>query len=443
MALCNDCKQKVRARAIKRDGKVLLEKFCPEHRFTYDLLSSSVEWFEDSFNYIKPRQTPKKLTVGEYKGCPESCGFCPEHQQHVCLPVIEISSACDLDCPICLKNFKEEYTHTIDEFEFILDKLIESEDNIDVINLSGGEPTLHPRIIDFIELCNNKNIAQTTVSTNGLRLLRDKAFREAFKNTGAIAALQFDGFSRDAYIKLRGEDLLDGKLELIRTLEAEGINYSLVATIAKGINDGEIERIADYLFESKALSLMIQPLAFTGSAESFDIKHRFTVADAVNNLESSKYVSKGDFKPLPCSHYSCFALSYYISGGDGKYYSLLDFLGKDNFLDVISNKTLPGLDYEGFSIMKDRLYELWSASDSSDLNDRVMKRIQSILRELSSCGYNRKSSLNMGMENMKAIFVHHFMDAYNFEFGRVIKCCNPYPQKDGRFIPICSQNVLL
>lgn len=440
-ALCNICKHKVSAKAIKQGDKVFLEKFCAKHKFTYDLLSSDAKWFENSFNYIKPKQNQKKISTQEFKGCPDSCGFCPEHQQHVCLPVIEITSVCDLSCPICLKNSQDDYYYNIDEFSAIIDNLIESEDNLDVVNLSGGEPTIHPQIIDFINICNKKNIAQTTVSTNGLRLLNDAEFRNNFKESGAIAAIQFDGFSRDAYIKLRSEDLLDKKLELIKILSAENIPFSLVATIAKDVNESEIQKLADFLFESSALSLMIQPLCFTGSAENFDLSHRITIADAVRELENSKYASIGDFNPLPCSHYSCFALSYYINGDDGNYYSLKEFLGKDSFLEAISNKTLPGLDYEGFSLIKDRLYQLWSAADSSDLNDRVAKRIKQILNELNSCGYNRKSSLKLGMQNMKAIFVHHFMDAYNFEFGRVIKCCNPYPQKDGRFIPICAQNV--
>lgn len=440
-AICNICKNRSSAKAIKSGDKVFLEKFCPDHGFNYDLLSSDVLWFENSLQYIKPKESPKKYSVSDYKGCPDSCGFCPEHQQHVCLPVIEITSVCDLVCPVCLKKDQDNYFYTYSEFEKIIDNLIASEENLDVINLSGGEPTLHPNIIEFINLCNKKNIAQTTVSTNGLKLLKDIEFRQKFKDSGAIAAIQFDGFSRETYLKMRGEDLLDQKIELINILTNENIPFSLVATIAKNLNDNEIQKLSDFLFESSALSLMIQPLCFTGSAANFDISHRYTISDVVHELEKSKYIKKGDFNPLPCSHYSCFALSYYINGEDGNYYSLIDFLGKENFLDTISNKTLPGLDYDGFSLIKDRLYQLWSAADSSDLNDRVITRIQKILRELNTCGYNRKSSLKLGMSNMKAIFIHHFMDAYNFEFGRVIKCCNPYPQKDGRFIPICVQNV--
>lgn len=443
-ALCNSCRLRATARAIARDGVVMLEKFCPEHGLTYDLLSSDVAWFEESLSYVKPRQEPKKLSVNEYKGCPESCGFCPEHQQHVCLPVIEITSSCDLACPICLKGFTEDFDLTSREFEFILDNLIMSEENIDVVNISGGEPTLHPDFPGFLRLCSEKKVNQVTVSTNGLSLLKDKALRDLFKELGIIAAIQFDGFTAETYIELRGSDLNGQKLELINILETEGINYSLVATIAKGVNEHEIPALVDFLFAGKALSLMFQPLCLTGAAsENFDLSRRITIPDVINRLSQSPYVKKDDFKPLPCSHYSCFALSYYLDAGDGKFYSLVDFLGKDKFLDVISNKTLPGLDYEGLEVMKERMFELWSAADSNNLSENVLNRIRRTLRELSSCGFERRKSLELGMQNMKAIFIHHFMDAYNFEFGRVIKCCNPYPQKDGKMIPICAMNALI
>jgi len=145
---------------------------------------------------------------------------------------------------------------------------------------------------------------------------------------------------------------------------------------------------------------------------------------------------------LPCSHYSCFALAYFLKVENDQYFSLKEFLGKENYLEVIANKTLPGLDKDGYSLMKQRLYEFWSASDSSDLNDKVIERIRKIILEMNSCGFTQKNALTMGKENMKAIFIHHFMDVYNFDFSRLVKCCNPYPRIDNRLVPICAQNVI-
>jgi uncharacterized radical SAM superfamily Fe-S cluster-containing enzyme len=313
---------------------------------------------------------------------------------------------------------------------------------VDVVNISGGEPTTHPDLKDFIRYAIDKGITQVTVSTNGLKLLEDGNLRTFFRETGTIAALQFDGFEKSTYLKLRGKDLSLMKLNLIETMEKEGINYSLVTTIANGINEKEISKIADFFFESRALSIMFQPLAFSGSALEINQEaHRITIPDVIKELGKSKYIKKEDFNPLPCSHYSCFALSYYLNSGEGTFYSLKDFLGIDDYLNTIANKTLPGLDADGMRLMKDKVYEIWSAADSSNINENILKRIKNVICELDSCGYSRKNALNIGMKNMKAVFIHHFMDIHNFDFGRVVKCCNPYTKKDGRLVPICSQNI--
>ncbi len=441
-ALCNECREKVVARIVNIDASVYLEKLCPEHGTHTALLYTDAAWFERSMDYIKPREYPLISNVDEFKGCPDSCGFCPEHQQHTCLPVIEITDACDMDCPICLKDFDNLSQFTLEDFKATLELMEKSEKNTDVVNISGGEPTMHPDFKEMIMAANQKNITQISISTNGLRLLRDPSLREFFKEIGIIAALQFDGFDGNTYKILRGKDYSREKLELIELFEKEELNYSLVATVARNINDFEIEKIADFFFNSSALSLMFQPLAFTGAAKMLDVdKHRIDIAQVVKEIEKSKFVRQGDFNPLPCSHYSCFALSYYIKGDSGDYHSLKEFLGEADYLNAIANKTLPGLDSDGMEMMKNKIYELWSASDSSNFNDEVLKRIKHTIIELNSCACNRKSSLELGMKNMKAIFIHHFMDEYNFDFGRLVKCCNPYPKKDGRLIPICAQNV--
>jgi 7,8-dihydro-6-hydroxymethylpterin dimethyltransferase len=443
LSLCNTCKSKIKARIIEKDSQVFMEKFCPDHGFSETLISSDKEWYEQSLTYVKPGQIPQLYNQEKFSGCPDSCGFCVEHQQHTCLPVIEISYNCDLNCPICLKGECSNFQMTPAQFENILDNLIATEGTVDVVNLSGGEPALHPDLNTFFEIAAQIGISQLSLSTNGMELLKNKTLRDNLKKYGVIAALQFDGFDDATYTTLRGAPIVKEKLKLIETLENENVLYSLVVTIANNINQHEISRITDFFFQSKALTMMFQPLTFTGAASNFDhIKHRITIADIVREIEKSTFVKKGDFNPLPCSHYSCFALAYFLKVENNQYFSLKEFLGKENYLDVIANKTLPGLDKDGYSLMKQRLYEFWSASDSSDLNDKVIERIRKIILEMNACGFTQKKALNMGKENMKAIFIHHFMDVYNFDFSRLVKCCNPYPRIDNRLVPICAQNII-
>ncbi|MCB9497121.1 MAG: radical SAM protein [Fibrobacteria bacterium] len=439
--LCGVCRERVPARTVERDGSIWLEKMCPRHGRTSVLTSTDPAWTAASLSYVKPRQRPRAVQVAEFKGCPDSCGMCPEHRQHTCLPVIEIDQACDLDCPVCLKGGQDLPRMDLDAFRGVLETLLEAEGSLPVVNLSGGEPTLHPLLPDFLRVCREMGVVQTTVSTNGLRLARDARLRQVFRESGALVALQFDGLDPSADVVLRGRPLVEHRTELLSLLESEGIPYSLVATVARGVNDHEIPRLVDLLFSSKALSLMLQPACFTGNAAGWDESRRLTIPDVVRRLEESRHVSPGDFNPLPCSHHSCFALSYYLEAEAGAYRSLKAFLGEREYLELIANRTLPGLDSEGLALLKGRLYELWSAADTSDLDRRVMDRIRDILRRLPSIAGDPRALLDLGKDSMKAVFVHDFMDARTMDLTRLQKCCNPYARADGRLVPMCAQNV--
>jgi hypothetical protein len=441
-ALCPKCRRKVRARIIQVNHRIEMEKFCPEHGYASALISTDVDWYEKSRQYVKPKQKPLDLSIEEYRGCPDSCGMCPEHQQHTCLPVVEITGRCNLNCPICLKNRSVISDMATADFVLILETLLRTEGKIDVLNLSGGEPTMHPDLAGFLECAAAKGVIQTTVSTNGRELFRRKPLRDLFKRFDAIVALQFDGFSRESYQRLRGVDLTDEKLSLIEMLESEGIKYSLVSTVANGVNDGEIAGIVDFFFRSKALSLMLQPATFTGSAAALrPATAPLTIADVVREAGKSSFIHPGDFNPLPCSHYSCFALSYYFAVEPGSYASLKELLGEERYLETIANRTLPGLDREGLGLFKERLYEMWSAADSAGTNEKVLKRIKSLLSLMNDTGFDSRKAMDLGFESMKSVFIHHFMDLDTMDLGRLIRCCNVYPQKDGRLIPMCAQNV--
>jgi len=444
-ALCPVCKSKVQARVIEQESRVYLEKSCLQHGLSKVLIYSDVQWYTNSQRYVKPRQIPLDINVKEFYGCPESCGFCPQHQQHTCLPVVEITSECDLNCPVCLKKFKNSFNMNKEDFSGIIDTLIRCEGRVDVLNISGGEPAVHPGLIHFLNIARDKGITQTTVSTNGLVFLKSPQFRRQFKQTGAIAALQFDGFKPYTYETLRGKNLAEEKQQIIRLFEEEDIRYSLVATLANGINAGEgcseIVDIVDFFFNSKAVSLMFQPIVFTGEALQLDASMRLTVPDVVHAIEQSPHVKKGDFNPLPCSHFSCFALAYYFILGGNRYLSLKEFLGDEPYLELIANKTLPGLDSAGFEAIRNRLYDVWSLADANSLGEQALRRIQEVLREASRCNLTPQKIFSLGAESMKGIFIHDFMDADTLDFGRLIKCCNPYPQTDGRFIPMCAQNI--
>jgi uncharacterized radical SAM superfamily Fe-S cluster-containing enzyme len=347
-----------------------------------------------------------------------------------------------MDCPICLKDKEKIVNLSTSDFTNILDCLYKYEGSLQVINISGGEPTLHPEIGEFLKISNERESLQVSISTNGNQLLVDDELVKNIKDSDSIVSLQFDGFNSETSLFLRGVDVIERKLQIVEFLEKEDIKYSLVSAIVKGVNDKEITDIVDYFFESRALSLMFQPITFTGNAiEILQEDRRITIPDIVEEIEKSRFTSPGDFNPLPCAHFSCFALAYYFYIEGEEYLTLKDFLGITDYLDVISNRTLPGLDYEGFSLLKDKVYDFWSAADASNANERILFRLREILKIMNETAFSEKRAFKIGTESMKSIFIHHMMDIDTLDFGRLVKCCNHYPQADGRLVPMCAYNV--
>src|SRR5262249_19812689 len=147
-SLCGSCKTAVDAKIVIRDDAVYFDKFCPEHGHEQCLVSSSAEWYLDCLTFLAPHRPPKRVMKEVEQGCPFDCGACPQHQQKVYLPVVPITSACNLDCPICYTINKNEHAHMLstEDFQKILQHLAEDHDELDIINFTGGEPTLHPQL---------------------------------------------------------------------------------------------------------------------------------------------------------------------------------------------------------------------------------------------------------------------------------------------------------
>src|ERR687897_714825 len=57
--------------------------------------------YVEQAKFNKPGQAPLRTSTEVDRGCPFDCGLCPEHRQHACLALIEVNTACDLDCPVC------------------------------------------------------------------------------------------------------------------------------------------------------------------------------------------------------------------------------------------------------------------------------------------------------------------------------------------------------
>ena len=445
---CSTCRRIIPTKIVAEDDDVYFHKFCPEHGASRHLVRTDVEDYLRTQRYVKPAWTPEKYAGDSSAPCPTGCGFCDRHEQHLCMPIIEITSRCDLACPVCLVDAGDDWDMTLSEYSHLLDVLIDAEKQVDVLNLSGGEPLIHPQLLDILdEALLRKEIVRVSISTNGLALLEKPELLDQLKQRNVVVSLQFDGFDDKAYKILRGRELLAEKLSILEKLGEWDISTSLTVTAAGGVNDDQFGRILEYFFaQPNVVSMMIQPIAFAGrGAELTGKAGRLSIPDITRLIGSAgaSGVSASDFAPLPCSHPLCFALAYYLVCDDGSTVSLNQLLGASWVMDTLANRAVFGLDEGEHDRVKDMIYELWSGpAGAAPDSETVMKTLRSILDELAGVRFDPRQAFTVTERRIKSIFVHAFQDAETFDLDRVRRCCNAYPQPDGRMMPVCVYNVL-
>lgn len=447
-SICGDCGTPISARLFVQDGAIWMEKLCPRHGTQTARVYGDAGAYRSLGRFHKKGLVPLSFATTAGR-CPDSCGLCPEHEQHICLPILEITDHCNWNCPICLVTNPGTWHRTRTQVAAILDALIRSEGQIDVLNLSGGEPTLNPEFKQIVKECaGRKEILRVSVSTNGSVLVRDRELLEFLAAHRVIVSLQFDGAREEAYLKLRGRRALDDKLRLIELCKQLGVSMSLTATVAAGINESSIPEVADLLFEHEhILSAMFQPAAYMGVAAALGRPEQaITIPEVISALTGARHgtVSPADFSPLPCSHPACFSLAFYLKIEDNRYVPVKQMVNADQYLDLIQNRAIFGTDRASFEVISEAVYELWSgpAALSPD-SEKALQAVRALIASAAGDGgYSPQQAFSAGERSIKSIFIHQFMDPDTFDLSRARKCCQVYPQVDGRMIPVCVRNCV-
>ena len=445
---CGLCHRIVPAKVVTDGRDVYFEKFCRTHGQSKTLVYRDVDNYLRTQRYVKPAWMPREHAGTSDAACPDGCGFCDRHEQHLCLPIVEITSRCNLICPICIADAGRQWDMTVEQFAAMMDTLIRAERQIDVLNLSGGEPLLHPDLLTIVdEALAQPQIVRVSISTNGLELLRRPELIEQLRQRNVVVSLQFDGFDDRVYEILRGRRLLDEKREILARLAEAGISTSLTITVAGGVNEDQFPEILKYFFlESHIVCLTIQPIALAGRATDAGTGiGRLTIPDVLRLLDTAgdPRVRAADFAPLPCSDPRCFCLAYYLMLDDGGTISLNRLTNASGLMDSLANRTVFGLDSEEQDRLKDLIYELWSGpAGSAPDGEAVMRTLRRIMDAVGACGFEPRAAFTLAERHIKSIFIHAFQDADTFDLSRVRRCCQAYPQPDGKLIPACVHNVL-
>jgi tetraether lipid synthase len=478
-SLCPECLALVPAKIIAKGGRVYFRKRCPEHGVREDFVCSDVRQY-DRMEFSLEGKVPAHFGTEPDKGCPYDCGLCTEHEQHTCVGLLEVTSACNLHCPMCYASSGPGGKHlSFEECRRAIDRLVETEGRAEVLQLSGGEPTIHPEFLRILDYACCQAIDLVMINTNGIRFTRDPAFAEAVAHyrQRLEVYLQFDGFSDGISTALRGESLTETKLRAVEVLGRLGVRVILVATLQAGVNEHEIGALVKFGIERPWVTgISFQPATYSGRhVLPEDLERRITFPDVVRAVaeQTGGLFREDDFLPLPCAHPNCHSLTYAYRAG-GTVVPLTRFIDARNHLDILAN---------GITFTRPRTRQLieqylgkqaccggncgptdshaaepWVAGaerreDPDDAQtgasvpsapatpgESIATKLQ--VGAVAADFFQRALAEQLSPADVFRITITSFLDAYNFDVRRLMKCCIHHVLPSGHLIPFCAYNVL-
>jgi len=434
-SVCTTCYRKVEAKIVFQDECVYMHKRCPHHGFEKVLISTDIEYYKRSRLTLKPGQLPLKFNTPIKYGCPYDCGLCPDHEQHSCLTLVEITDACNLTCPVCYaESGPHRQTHrTLEQVEFMLDCVVRNEKEPDIVQISGGEPTIHPQFFEILDAARRRPIKHLMVNTNGVRIAREPDFAKRLKDylPGFELYLQFDSLEEGPLRELRGADLRRIRLEALDHLNKHNISTTLVVTVKKGSNDGELGRIIDFALKQPCVrGVTFQPIQAAGRLENFNAaRDRLTLAEVRQNILSQSDLFKPeDIIPVPC-HPDALAMGYALKLG-AKAVPLTSMIDPKVLLQGEGNTIV----YERDPRLRDHVFKLFSTSHSPE-------SATASLKQLLCCLPMVQVPESMTYDKVFRVLIIQFMDAQNFDVRSVKKSCIHIVHPDGRIIPFDTFNM--
>ncbi|MBI3819116.1 MAG: radical SAM protein [Planctomycetes bacterium] len=441
-SLCPDCRRLVAADIVNIDGRVFLRKQCPEHGVREDFIWADANDYKLDDSTRAPKLPKLFATEATEQGCPFDCGMCPDHRQHTCIGLAEITSGCNLECPLCYAESGPNGKHwSYETFVNVVDRFVKQEGEPDVLQISGGEPTIHPELVRMARYAYSTPIQVIMINTNGVRFAKDEALLEqlATMRDRLEIYLQFEGLKDSAYETLRGEPLLEKKLRAIENLEKYQIRSTLVCSVERGVNDHELGDILQFAIGKKWIrGISFQPATYVGRHDKpTDLDRRITPPDIMKALETQGggILTSDDFLPLPCAHPNCHRISYLYRHGGGvtPVSRIIDFRKS---LDLAADTIV------------------YTPKKARALIERVVGGGGACCGPGESCGpsdsfgHHRTDFVAAALAekltgaDVFRITITTFLDKYNFDVRRVQRCCIGFLLPSGHTVPFCAYNTL-
>lgn len=430
ISICSTCYRRAEGKIVFEDGNVYLLKRCPIHGPERVLMADDIDYYRRCREiFLKPPEMPTHYNMPVRWDCPYDCGLCTDHEQHSCLTLIEITDHCNLQCPICYASSgpSRDTYRSLEQIERMLDAVVANEGKPDVVQISGGEPTLHPDFFRILDLAKSRPIQHLMLNTNGIRIAREEGFAERLATymPGFEVYLQFDSFEANALQQLRGADLTTVRMQAIEKLNRLGISTSLVVTLKRGLNDHEIGRIIDWAITQPCIrGVVLQPIQAAGRLEQFDpSRDRLTLTEVRRKiLEQTNIFKPEDIIPVPC-HPDSLAMAYALKS-NGKVIPLTGMVDPKILIEGARN-----------TIVYEQVFKLFSTNHSP-------KSSATTLRELLCCLPQIVAPESIDYSNVFRVIIMQFIDAWGFDVRSVKKTCVHIAHPDGkRIVPFDTYNL--
>lgn len=435
-----------------REGRVWLERGCPDHGLVRTLYDESAEILSYLEQWTAPTKVHEPDLAGNFKPVPSAFeDGLPEMQtQHTCILLQDLTDHCNLRCPTCFAESGPALGSVVPLPEVLasLDARLHRENGrIDVLMLSGGEPTLYPQLAELLAEVTARPVVRILVNTNGLRIAQDDELVALLRHhrERVEVYLQYDGESAESSTHHRGADIRRFKERALDRLSTAGVFTTLTMTAALGVNDHEIGAVLKRALGTPYVGgVTIQPVFGSGRSAGIDSQDRLTHTGVLARLEgqTAGQVTWRDLTALPCSHPHCCSVGYLLRDDAGTWRSLTSLVGHQKLRqwldlepDTLANRIADDAIPAGLkSVVKDSLLGLLSEQSSlshpsigsvwKDICENCDLGIGTLMTLTSSAlpGHRQRLRRMLG-ERVVRVTVKPFMDMATMIEERLTQCC--------------------
>ena len=409
LALCPECLKELKAEIYADDeGVVRMARSCPEHGPITTRVWPQVDHFKWLTSGASPKVAPRNTFPAE-KPCPYGCGTCSRHERRGTLLEIEVTTSCNLKCPVCFMSADtNKHDPSLEEISDMLDVIANAVGTDGAVQVTGGEPTCRKDLVDIIAMARNKGFWGVELNTNGLVIAAKQGYIETLRDAGITGIfLSFDGLTGRVYEETCGRDILDVKLKAIERCREAGVQVVLCMTILEGLNVDQLGDVLRFAMEISDViaGLALQP-AFSSGRFQTDFVENINAGDVIFELaaQSDGLIAPYDIWPLGTSNPLCDTGVFLVKSPDAEHPS-------------------------GFYPASTRMtYEEYQEGFSPDSPQGSV-----FLDILAKKGIYVRDGLS--------IVIMDYMDAYTMDIQRLRECSMMVTTPDGRAIPFCSYHL--